>query len=75
MKILSYFLLLANVIGLNIACQKEAIGPNQNASNGVGGSTARFALVGNKLYTVSGNELSWFDIADAAHPQYLGKQS
>ncbi|MDR1815024.1 MAG: hypothetical protein LBR18_09300 [Tannerella sp.] len=40
-------------------------------SGGQGGSMARFAVVGDYLYTVDYNELKMFDISDAAKPAYL----
>jgi hypothetical protein len=40
---------------------------------GKGGSMARFALVENKMYTVSYNDLNVFNIASVFNPQYIKK--
>lgn len=40
-----------------------------DSSSGQGGSTARFAIDGDTLYTISGASLKLFDISDAADPK------
>lgn len=45
-------------------------GKSSSSSIGVGGSTARFAIVDNRLYTVSNSDLNVFDIARAEDPSY-----
>lgn len=42
---------------------------------GIGGSTARFAIVGNRLYTVSNSDLNVFNIAGAAQPAFSQKNN
>jgi hypothetical protein len=41
------------------------------AKNGLGGSMARFGLLGDRLYTVSWNDLKVFNTADPANPFYV----
>jgi hypothetical protein len=59
------------------ACDKagdSAVAPGGNTS-GVGGSMARFALLGDKLYTVDNQSLRVFDVSNPANPTYADKQS
>jgi hypothetical protein len=44
-----------------LSCQKDV---QSSSSDGVGGSLARFALVGNKMYVVTTNMLKTFDISN-----------
>ncbi|MEQ1797559.1 MAG: hypothetical protein ABL872_06385 [Lacibacter sp.] len=48
-------------------------GPSANpgVTNGVGGSMARFALMGERLYTVSWSDLKVFNTSNAAAPAYV----
>jgi hypothetical protein len=52
-----YILLLAFIF----SCQKDV---QISSSDGVGGSLARFALVGSKMYVVTNNALKTFDITN-----------
>jgi hypothetical protein len=67
MKRLIPFLLIFLFFG----CEKQAA-DSAFVSNptGVGGSLARFTIVGNYLYTVDHENLKVFDISNAAQPQY-----
>lgn len=54
-------------------CSKEGTNSNSYAGNqtGQGGSLARFAIVGNYLYTVDKENLTVFAISNAASPQFI----
>ncbi|MCY7351151.1 MAG: hypothetical protein LH606_10845 [Cytophagaceae bacterium] len=56
--------LLANCSGSSLSPKSESSAP----ANGVGGSMARFALMGNQLYTVDNATLHVFDVSQAANP-------
>jgi len=59
------------IVVFNIAsCAKGAFDNNSGASEGKGGSMARFAISGDILYTVSTQDLKIFNIEDAANPKY-----
>jgi hypothetical protein len=51
------------------ACSKNDSASPAVAGSGQGGSTARFAISGNHLYTVGDRNLSLFDISNPATPQ------
>ncbi len=60
-----------------VSCDKQA---SDNPSStvitdgaGVGGSTARFAIIGNTLYTVDDKSLNVFDISDTKNPLKTGR--
>jgi hypothetical protein len=57
---------------LYVACSSESGGflADSGASGGTGGSMARFAITGDVLYTVSGNQLKQFDISNPSNPKY-----
>lgn len=63
-KLLLYFL-LPIVLVTALRCEKASVSSN---TNGAGGSTARFAISGDYLYTVDKSNLKVFNIADAANP-------
>lgn len=44
---------------------------NSGVTNGIGGSMARFALMGERLYTVSWNDLKVFNTSNPAVPAYV----
>jgi len=44
---------------------------NSSVTNGTGGSMARFALMGDRLYTVSSSDLKVFNTSNAAIPSYV----
>jgi hypothetical protein len=70
LKTAKFFLWLAPVM-LYMACGKDGSGSSENGGyDGKGGSMARFAITGDMLYTVSGNQLKQFNIADPANPKY-----
>ncbi|GAB3956825.1 hypothetical protein GCM10028805_47760 [Spirosoma harenae] len=58
--ILSFFFLL-----LSCSAGNDSVSPG----TGVGGSTARFTISGNTLYTVSSTALQAFDISNSGNPQ------
>ncbi|MDR0814183.1 MAG: hypothetical protein LBN37_00360 [Bacteroidales bacterium] len=65
------FLLLAPVL-LFVPCKEDGGGSSNDggSSDGKGGSMARFAITGDMLYTISGNQLKQFNISDPANPKY-----
>lgn len=63
-KLLSIILLSAALIA-TVQCNKAT---DSGKFTGSGGSTARFTISGNYLYTVDNSELKVFNIADAANP-------
>lgn len=54
---------------LGCAEDNSSLGPGQSSNTGVGGSLARFTIVGNFLYTVDNSRLHTFDISNPAQPQ------
>ncbi|WP_420150610.1 LVIVD repeat-containing protein [Spirosoma sp.] len=64
MKSLLYSLLIAALL---VACNKGSDSVSPGA--GVGGSTARFTISGNNLYTVSNTALQTYDIATSGNPK------
>lgn len=65
MKNLLLFILLSGVLLAATQCNKA---DSSATTRGAGGSTARFAISGNYLYTVDEVNLKVFSIADAASP-------
>jgi hypothetical protein len=65
MKKLLLIILLAAVVITATQCQKAT---NASTSGGSGGSTARFAISGDYLYTVDNANLKVFDISTATEP-------
>lgn len=61
-----FFLLFISVFSWQ--CNKDGASAKYNSPTGQGGSLARFAIVGNNLYTVDEQKLKVYDIADAANP-------
>jgi len=70
MKNIIYLVFVAFVV---VSCAKDgAMSESADAaSNGKGGSMARFAISGDVLYTVSTDSLKLFNIEDAADPKYF----
>ncbi|MDR0835968.1 MAG: hypothetical protein LBN11_05240 [Tannerella sp.] len=69
-KSVNIFLLLVSAL-LYVACgDGDSTSSSDSASEGTGGSMARFAITGDVLYTVSVNQLKQFDISDPANPKY-----
>lgn len=48
----------------------NSIGPGSGTGTGAGGSLARFAIVGNYLYTVDKSDLRVYDISNAGDPVF-----
>jgi hypothetical protein len=66
MKKLLLYILLPVVLAAFTQCEKTS---SANATNtGSGGSTARFAIQGNYLYTVDNKNLKVYNITDVANP-------
>jgi hypothetical protein len=62
------------IFALFCSCSKSesTTGVTNNSSNtGIGGSLARFAIVGNYLYTVTNSNFKVFDITNESSPNYL----
>jgi len=59
------YILLPVILVTALRCEKTS---NASTTTGSGGSTARFAISGNFLYTVDRSNLKVFNIADAANP-------
>ncbi|WP_338867902.1 hypothetical protein WBJ53_16090 [Spirosoma sp. SC4-14] len=66
MRTFSY-LLLATILFIQ-ACQTTG-SDSPSPGTGVGGSTARFTISGNTLYTVSNTALQAYDISNSSNPQ------
>jgi len=69
-------LIIIGMVVLFAACSNEDsdIGFSESApsgGNGVGGSTARFTIAGNYLYTVDNSTLNIFNIDNTAEPVFL----
>lgn len=65
MKKIFTYILLAIALATGSQCNKSS---NSASTTGAGGSTARFAIQGNYLYTVDKENLKVFDINEAANP-------
>ena len=68
MKYLYQFFLLTTIVVFNLQCTKtDSANAGNFASNGgtgTGGSTARFTIVGNYLYTVDKQNLKVFSLSN-----------
>jgi hypothetical protein len=71
MKKIITCLLLAMLSIAGMQCSKSAAS-SAAATTGAGGSTARFAIYGDYLYTVDKENLKVFNITDAANPVLKG---
>jgi len=65
MNKLLLYTLLSSLLVTATQCEKASVAAN---TTGSGGSTARFAISGNHLYTVDKSNLKVFNITDAANP-------
>lgn len=62
------------ILALAISCSKSTdTAPSNLSSTGVGGSTARFAITGNYLYTVDNKNLNLFNISKPNEPLFVNK--
>lgn len=72
------FKILSQALGLClcaclVACTKDGA-TSSKTFQGQGGSTARFAIKGNYLYTVDSRKLTTYDISNAANPTVANTQ-
>ncbi|MEN8119770.1 MAG: hypothetical protein ABFS35_05465 [Bacteroidota bacterium] len=73
-KILSVTLAIS-IFTLFTSCSKDATVQADASQSGVGGSMARFAVVGDYLYTVNSSDLEIIDIKNPASPNYVSTKS
>jgi len=66
-KIVGIFL-FALYAAMIVACSDGGSGSEGARTVGVAGSTARFAIINNYLYTISGQKLQLFDLQDPSKP-------
>jgi hypothetical protein len=59
-------MLLLSLVGLLFSCDGNFSTDSFDSSSGTGGSMARFACIGDYLYTVDENSLSTFNISDSS---------
>jgi len=72
MKVLNIYLVAFLLAVFFLSCSKDESGSMEVISNGgKGGSMARFAIAGNRLYTVDNERINVFDIAQPAQPTAL----
>jgi hypothetical protein len=71
------FVYLSEGIALNATSdfKSYATTPGTGSGSGVGGSTARFTVASNFLYSLHGHEIEAFDLANPADPQHTGGTS
>lgn len=68
------FYLLFFVLSLTISCSKDSGVQADSSQTGVGGSTARFAVAGDYLYTVNASTLEIFDVSNPDLPNKVNSQ-
>jgi hypothetical protein len=68
MKKYVYFLLLIGMALTHVQCDKASADSASYVATGTGGSTARFTITGNYLYTVDKENLKVFSIIDPTNP-------
>lgn len=75
MKKISYLILILclKACGQTPASRSPPIAQGNTSALGKGGSTARFAIVDNRLYTLSGSRLITFSLEQAAEPVALNQ--
>ena len=62
------------ILALVLSCSKSNdMAAGNSSSTGVGGSTARFAITGNYLYTVDNKNLNLFNITKPNEPIFVSK--
>ncbi|MEM8527000.1 MAG: hypothetical protein AAGG68_20340 [Bacteroidota bacterium] len=59
---------------MTYACESDLAAPSSAANTGVGGSYARFIIVGKYMYVVDEQSLITFDVSEAANPVQIDKQ-
>ncbi|GAB2535495.1 LVIVD repeat-containing protein [Spirosoma aerophilum] len=69
------FIYLFTLLGLLASCSKDSGSDAPSPGSGIGGSTARFTISGNTLYTVSNTALQAYDITTSSVPQKGSKTS
>lgn len=62
------------LIAILVGCNADSDSSNTNPVDGIGGSLARFSLVGDYLYTVDDQSLRIFDISNPAIPTFSGEK-
>jgi hypothetical protein len=71
---LKYFLIILSLTFVLISCDSSTKSDTTGSdSPGKGGSTARFTICGNYLYTVNNNDMRIFNLTDPANPAALTK--
>jgi hypothetical protein len=69
-------MLLMGIMVISACSKNGTIDINSNGNNtGLGGSLARYTIVGRYLYTVDANNLTVFDLDAANGPQLVNKQN
>ena len=71
MRILLFYLTV--ILFVISACEKESASADYNSDTGTGGSTARFATVGDYLYTVNNRSMKIFKTQDPTAPVYVNE--
>jgi hypothetical protein len=66
-----FIIVLASLLAIGWACQKDAGVSPTTVDTGKGGSLARFAIVGNFMYAVSDWELKIYNITTPSVPQFV----
>lgn len=67
-------LIVIFLIGVLAGCNTDSDSSNFNSVDGIGGSLARFSLVGDYLYTVDDQSIRIFDISNPAVPAFSGEK-
>ena len=67
-------IIIVFLIGILPGCNTDSDSSNFNSVDGIGGSLARFSLVGNYLYTVDNQSLRIFDISKPGVPTFSGEK-
>ena len=72
MKVVKFILLLFISLAFLYKCSKDGGNSESFSGTGLSGSTARFAINGNHLFTVDNRALHSFSLATGAHPMEIG---
>lgn len=67
-------LIVVFIMVVLLGCNADGDSSNVNSADGIGGSLARFSLVGDYLYTVDDQSLRIFDISNPAVPSFAGEK-